>query len=120
MLVMMLLLAVTAVALNRRAGLQNRMAGNQIRNSQTVLGQSAALEQAIWDLTRDPLWRTAAEGEDYTYNGTTYNRKVLSSVVTDYTDAVTVTVGTGGASAGVSATFRYYLDGYANAGHGRI
>lgn len=110
MLIMMLLLAVTAMALNRRAGLQSRMAGNQIRSSQTSLGQSAALEKTVWDLTRDPLWRTDSSGEDYIYNGTTYTRKVLNSTVSGYTDAVTVTATAKGASTGVTASFRYYLD----------
>lgn len=109
MLFMMVLLAVTAITLNRRAGLQARMASNQISSIQTALGQSAATEKVIWELTKDPMWRTAAGGENYTYNGTTYNRKVLSASVAGYTDAVTATVTAPGAANGASTAFRYYL-----------
>ncbi|MCK4389748.1 MAG: hypothetical protein KAV83_05885 [Desulfobacterales bacterium] len=109
MLFLMLLLAVTAVALNRRAGLQARMAGNQAQSVQTSLGQVAGVNDAIWELTKDPCWRTSALGEDYTYNGTTYNRKVLNSTLSGYTDAITVSVTAPGAASGVTASFRYYL-----------
>ncbi len=110
MLFLMLLLAVTAVALNRRAGLQARMAGNQTQSVQTSLGQVAAVEDAVWGLTKDPCWRTSASGEDYTYNGTTYNRKVLNSSVTKYTDSITVSVTAPGAANPVKTSFRYYID----------
>jgi Tfp pilus assembly protein PilX len=49
-LFMMVLMAVTAVALNRRAGLQVRMAANQARSVQISLGQLAAIEHAGWQL----------------------------------------------------------------------
>ena len=58
MLFMMLLMAVTAVALNRRAGMQTRMADNQTRIIKTAVGQMAIMEKAIWELTGDPAWRT--------------------------------------------------------------
>ncbi len=109
MLFMMVLLAVTAIILNRRAALQARMAANQISSIQIALGQSAATQHAVWKLTKDPMWRTASGGEDYTYAGTTYNRKVLSSTVSGYTDAVMVSVKTPGAARGISTGFRYYL-----------
>ena len=110
MLFMMVLLAVTAITLNRRAALQSRMASNQINSIQISLGQEAATQHGIWKLTKDPMWRTAAGGEDYTYAGTTYNRKVLSSTVSGYTDAVMVSVKARGAARGISTGFRYYLD----------
>ena len=110
MLFMMVLLAVTAITLNRRSALQSRMAANQIASIQRSLGQTAAVEHAIWKLTKDPFWRTASGGESYAYAGTTYNRKVLSSSVAGYTDAVVATVTAPGASRGFSTGFRYYLD----------
>ena len=58
MLFMMVLLAVTAITLNRRAAMQSRMVSNQISSVQTALGQSAVTEQSIWELTKDPMWRT--------------------------------------------------------------
>ncbi len=109
MLFMMVLLAVTAITLNRRAALQARMASNQINSIQISLGQEAATQHAIWKLTKDPMWRTASGGEDYSYAGTTYNRKVLSSSVTGYTDAVVAMVTAPGAASGTSTAFRYYL-----------
>ena len=109
MLVMMLFLAVTAVALNRRAGLQARMAGNQIKSSQTSLGRTATLEKTIWDLTQDPLWRTAIAGEDYVYDGVTYTRKVLDATAIGYTDAVTASVSAKGATASAAVSMRYNL-----------
>jgi len=112
MLFMMVLLAVTAITLNRRAALQSRMAVNQISSIQTALGQSAATEKVIWELTKDPMWRTAAGGENYAYAGTTYNRKVLSSSVTGYTDAVVATVTAPGAASGTSTAFRYYINDF--------
>ncbi len=112
MLFMMVLLAVTAITLNRRAALQSRMAVNQISSIQTALGQSAAAEKVIWELTKDPMWRTAAGGENYTYNGTIYNRKVLSSSVSGYTDAVIATVTAPGAASGASTAFRYYINDF--------
>ncbi len=50
---MMLVMAVMAFGMNRRAGMQAKMAANQTRSSQTHLGQIAALEEAAWDL--EPL-----------------------------------------------------------------
>lgn len=92
MLFTMLLLAVTAIAMNRRAGIQAKMAANKTRSVQVSLGQLAAMEDAAWQLTQNPNWRTAAEGEDFVYDSITYNRKVLNSSVPGYEDAVTIRV----------------------------
>lgn len=108
-LFMMVLLAVAALALNRRAGLQGAMAVNQMRSVQTALSQEAALEDAVYELTKDPFWRTASSGEDYTYQGATYNRKALSSTQAGYTDSVTISVTSSGAVASKKASYRYYL-----------
>lgn len=76
MLFVMVLVGVTAVALNRRAGMEANMAANQTQSVQIYLGQSAATENAIWRLMQSPGWRTGPSGEDYIFNGITYNRKV--------------------------------------------
>ena len=46
MLFIMVLMAVTALGMNRRAGVQARMADNQSRAVQAGFGQLAAIEQA--------------------------------------------------------------------------
>ncbi len=106
----LVLIAVTALALNRRAGMQSRMAANSTLSVQTEAGQLAAVEDAVWQLTQSPAWRTAAGGESFAYNGVTYNRRVLNSTVAGHTDAVTVSVTAPGAAAPVRASVRYYLD----------
>ena len=110
MLFMLVLIAVTAIALNRRSGLQARMAANQIKSIQISLGQDATVEKSIWDLTKDPVWRTASGGEDYTYAGSTYTRKVLTSALSGYTDAVTLTVNAKGSTVAGKTSLRYYLE----------
>jgi hypothetical protein len=110
MFFMLVLMAVTAVALNRRAGLQNQMASNQSKAVQTHLGQESALEQALWGLTKDPCWRTTTSGEDYTYDGITYNRKVLTSLIADYTDCIGISATAPGGVKPLYSSFRYYLE----------
>ena len=116
MLLMMLLMAVTAVALNRRAAVQARMATNQTLSIQTFHDQLAAVEEAVWHLTKDPCWRTSASGEAYSFNGKTYNRKVLSCPIAGYTDAITVSAKAPGAANSVRTSFRYYIDTVAGTG----
>ncbi len=105
-LFMMVLMAVTAVALNRRAGLQVRMAANQARSVQISLGQLAAIEHAGWQLMQNPSWRTDPAGEDYFFSGVTYTRTVLDSSIAGYTDAVTITVTAPGGFRKASTSFR--------------
>jgi len=90
--VMMLVMAVMAFGMNRRAGMRAKMAANQTRSSQTHLGQIAALEDAAWTLNRNPAWRTSSAGEDYVFSGIKYKRFVLDA--SGYSDVVTVTVTT--------------------------
>ena len=71
---MMLVMAVMAMGMNRRAGMQAKMAANQTRSSQTHLGQIAALEEAAWTLVRNPAWRTSPLGNNYAFSGITYNQ----------------------------------------------
>ena len=102
--VMMLVMAVMAFGMNRRAGMQAKMAANQTRSSQIHLGQIAALEEAAWTLNRNPAWRTISDGEKYVFAGNEYNRKVLDA--SGYSDVVTVTVSTPGGSKELSTSFR--------------
>jgi len=89
---MMLVMAALAAGMNRRAGMQARVTANQTRNSQIHLGQIAALEEAAWTLSSNPSWRTSSSGEDYSFEGITYNRKVVDASITGFKDVVTVTV----------------------------
>ncbi len=104
--VMMLVMAVMAFGMNRRAGMQAKMAANQTRSSQIHLGQIAALEEAAWTLNRNPAWRTSSAGEDYVFSGITYNRKVLDSSMAGFSDVVTVTVSAPGGLKQLSTSFR--------------
>ena len=112
--VMMLVMAVMAFGMNRRAGMQAKMAANQTRSSQTHLGQIAALEDAAWTLNRNPAWRTSDAGEKYDFAGIDYRRFVLDA--SGYSDVVTVTVTAPGGLKKLSSSFRvitptvtYYL-----------
>ncbi|MGD8707043.1 MAG: hypothetical protein PVI84_16145, partial [Syntrophobacterales bacterium] len=112
--VMMLVMAVMAFGMNRRAGMRAKMAANQTRSSQTHLGQIAALEEAAWILNRNPTWRTSAAGEKYVFAGIEYKRFVLDT--SGYSDVVTVTVTAPDGLKKLSSSFRvltptvtYYL-----------
>jgi streptogramin lyase len=112
--VMMLVMAVMAFGMNRRAGMRAKMAANQTRSSQTHLGQIAALEEAAWILNRNPTWRTSAAGEKYVFAGIEYKRFVLDA--SGYSDVVTVTVTAPDGLKRLSSSFRlltptvtYYL-----------
>jgi len=109
MMFLMLLVAVTAVALNRRAGMQARMVTNQVSAIQTGFDQAAGFEETMWELTGDPCRRTDESGEEYDYNGTTYNRKALSSTVTGFTDAITISVTPPGGFKTMRSSYRYYI-----------
>ena len=89
---MMLVMAAMAAGMNRRASMQARVTANQTRNSQVHLGQIAALEEAAWNLSRNPAWRTSSSGEDYVFEGISYTRTVVDASITGFKDVVTVTV----------------------------
>ena len=120
-LFLLLLVAVTAMSLNFKSGLQARMAANRTDDAQTYLDQLAVIEQSLWKLTGDPCWRVSA-GEDYTYQGITYNRKVFSPdaviypALTSYKDAVIISVRAPNASRPVNTSFRYNIDTVAGTG----
>ena len=110
MIFMMLLLAVMAMGMNRRAGMQARMASNKAKSAQIYFGQLAAAEHARWNLLQNPTWRTA--GEDYTYDGVTYTRKVENCSVTGYEYAITVSVTAPGGQNPMRAHFSWQLLGF--------
>ena len=103
---MMLIMAAMAAGMNRRASMQARVTANQTRNSQVHLGQIAALEDAAWTLSRNPSMRTPTSGEQYQFNGITYNRTVLDASISGFTDVVTVTVSAPGGLKQLTASFQ--------------
>ncbi len=105
----MVLMAVVFMAFNQRAGLQAKMASNQAQSLQTYLGQSAAVDQALWKLTQDPAWWASPVNKDYTYDGVTFPRTVLKSTLSGYTDALMVSVKAPGGIKAMTAAFRYYI-----------
>jgi len=102
----LLLLMVTVVALNRRAGLQAKIAANQVAAVQTQFGQLAAVENAAWQLLRDPQMRTTASGEDFEFDGVVYNRKIFDSPRACPPDVVVVSVTAPGGMQPVAAGLR--------------
>ena len=111
----MLLLAVTAMSLNVKAGMQARMAANRTVDAQTYLDQGAVIEQSLWKLTQDPSWRVPA-GENYAYHGRTYSRRVFAPdtvtypALASYADAVIISVRAPNAIRTVNKSFRYNID----------
>jgi streptogramin lyase len=102
----MLLLTVTVVALNRRAGLQAKIAANQVRAVQSQFGQLAAIEHSAWQLLRDPQWRTGASGKDYEFDGVIYNRKIFDSTRSCPPDVIMVSITAPGGKQPVTAGLR--------------
>jgi sugar lactone lactonase YvrE len=107
-LLLLVLLSVTAITLNSRAGLQVQMSFNQTWAIQTYLGQKAALEQALWQLSQSPGWRTGSDV--YTYQGISYTRSVTNSSVAGYTDSITLSATAPYGIKPLRASFRYYTD----------
>ena len=111
----MLLLAVTAMSLNVKAGMQARMAANRTVGAQTYFDQVAVIEQSLWKLTQDPSWRVPV-GENYAYHGRTYSRRVFGpNTVTypdlaSYADAVIISVRAPNAIRTVNKSSRYNID----------
>jgi sugar lactone lactonase YvrE len=54
----MVILAVIALSMNQRAGMQAKMAANQTRSIQANFGQLACIENGLWKLNQEPNWRT--------------------------------------------------------------
>lgn len=109
-LFMLTLLAVTAAALNRGAGMQARMGFNQAASMQFQMDRLAVIEDSIWRLTQNPALRTGADGEDFTCNGSVYSRKILSSTVSGFTDSVLLSVKRKDELRPLLAGLRYYID----------
>ncbi len=115
LLFLLVLLAVTAMALNSRATLQARMVQNRTGAAQAYFGQAAVIEQSLWELTLDPSLRIPAWG-DYPYGGVTYQRSVTGPdpvtypALASYADAVVISVKSPDATTPLRKSFRYHID----------
>jgi hypothetical protein len=113
---LMLVVAIMAIAVNRRAAMRVRMASNQA----FAVGRSAAgdavLERGLWQLTVDPCYRTAVTGEVFRYDGADYLLRILSAPEFNtngpagYDDAVVVDCRDAESNALSRAAYRYQLD----------
>jgi hypothetical protein len=112
---LLLLLAVTAMSLNFKSGMQANMAANRDVDAQTYLDQLAVIEHSLWKLNEDPTWRVPA-GESYAYHGRTYSRRVFGPdtvtypALAAYADAVILSVQAPAATSTVKKSFRYDID----------
>ena len=112
---LLLLLAVTAMSLNFKSGMQAKMAANRTVDAQTYFDQLAVIEQSLWKLTGDLSWRVPA-GENYAYHGRTYSRRVFGPntvtypALAAYADTVIISVRAPNATGTVKKSFRYSID----------
>ncbi|MBE0556492.1 MAG: hypothetical protein IH628_04585, partial [Proteobacteria bacterium] len=115
LLSLLLLLAVTAMSLNFKSGMQARMAANRTVDAQTYLDQLAVIEQSLWKLTGDLSWRVPA-GENYAYQGRTYSRRVFGPdkdtypALASYADTVIISARAPNATTAVNKSFRYHIE----------
>ena len=113
---LMLVIAVMAIALNRRAGMLMRMASNQSFGVQRSAAGQAVLERGLWQITVDPTYRTAVTGEVFRYDGEDYQLRILSAPTlctnapTGYDDAVAIDCHDAESNALARTVYRYQLD----------
>ena len=112
---LLLLLAVTAMSLNFKSGMQAKMAANRTVDAQTYFDQLAVIEQSLWKLMGDLTWRVTA-GENYSYHGRTYSRRVFGPntvaypALAAYADTVIISAQAPNATGTVKKSFRYHID----------
>ena len=75
MMFTMLLMGVAALSMNRTAGMESRVTSNRLQGAQIRFGRTAAMEDARWELEKNPAWRTAAEGDSFPYKRRRWPKK---------------------------------------------
>ena len=111
MVLIMLILAVTAITLSRRSGLRMHISGNRVDSAQATKGLIAAREKGFWQLTRDPFWwQSANAGTPYAYQGVTYTRSAGQSDMAGFEDAVQLTLNQKNSGRTRSFFYRYNLE----------
>jgi hypothetical protein len=88
--IVLLLLSVTAIMLNRQTAMRVIMAANVSRAAQVRCAESAVMEQAVWRLTSDTMWRTGQNPETISFAGATFELWVANATPAQYTDAVVI------------------------------
>lgn len=109
MILILLFLSVTAVAINRGTGMKTQMTASMRQSTQINFGEQAMIEHGLWDLTRDPGLRVPDPGEDVTFNGTAFKRRLTAATQTGYTDAVAIDIARPDADRHLRAYYRYYV-----------
>ena len=112
---LLLLLAVTAMSLNFKSGMQVKMAANRTVDAQTYFDQLAVIEQSLWKLTGDLTWRVTA-GKIMPIMAETDNRRVFGPntvtypALAAYADTAIISVRAPNATGTVKKSFRYSID----------
>ncbi|MBI9089383.1 MAG: hypothetical protein JEZ12_09205 [Desulfobacterium sp.] len=99
MVIMMLIIALTAMTMNRRAGMGDRMSANHVLAVRTQFGGDAAIQYALWKLKNDPDFRTPPGGEPFSFDGLGYTLTVETSPLGGYEDVVRISAGPSGGTA---------------------
>lgn len=108
-LLLLVLLAVLAMAWNRRAALQLRLTAGAQSVTQRYLDHASMLDKAVWRLTQDPCWRTGSTGVVELFNGKAYVVSVTNFALAGYQDAVSVSCSLSGSTERVRSPFRYFI-----------
>ncbi|MCF7939705.1 MAG: hypothetical protein K9L68_13995 [Spirochaetales bacterium] len=111
MVLIMLILAVTAISLSRQSGLRMRMSANRVDSAQNNLGILAAQEEGFWQLTRDPFWwQTDDAGNPFAYQGSEYPINATRASLSGYgNDTVRLSVSLPNGSSSHQIFYRYHL-----------
>ncbi len=112
----MLIVAMLAIAVNRRAAMRVRMASNQTLAVGRFATGEAVIERGLWRITVDPCYRTAVDGEVFHYDGQDLLLRILPAPVlcthapAGYDDAVVIDCRDAEKNAMARAVYRYQLD----------
>lgn len=87
----MVLMAVIAVSVNRKTGLQTRMVADRVQAVQIKQGAKALIEYTKWKLVNNPEWRTAISGEHFDFAGVQYLLTVVETVKPVYGNVIEMT-----------------------------
>jgi len=113
---LMLILAIMAIALNRRAGMLMRMASNQSFGVQRSAASRAVVDHGLWMITSTPGYRTGLSGTVFPYGDEHYRLCILSAsdLYTNgpagYDDAIVVDCRDTDSNVLARAVYRYQLD----------
>ncbi len=116
-MIVMLLLAVTAITLNRQTAMRVIMATNVRDATQARYGQLAVMEQAVWRLTSDAMWRTGQTASRVDFAGTTFELWVTNAMASGYADAIVIACRSANGTTRRARAVRYIIDTAAGSGN---